>query len=147
MQPNQSNSNQSPANAQEPPSPQLPLKELVKSDAPQTQNQPYTSGQLKPAYENIYTEICTEIVKAQANILGLEVALEQANSVNGLSIDPKSLHSTVSGDGSQVINDLIEKYRVFFGSAAVAVCREAAARLLTGLSQEQTPALLSPPIL
>jgi hypothetical protein len=120
-------------------------EQLTSSMPPQVLNSDSVSQQQPPAYENIYTEICTEIIKAQSQILGLDVALEQAKGVGGLSVDPHSLHSTVVGDGSKVINDLIEKYRAFFGYAAVEVCREAAAHLLTGLSSEQTPSLLHPP--
>jgi hypothetical protein len=110
-----------------------PLAQVASSSA---------SSQPPPAYENIYTEICTEIIKAQDSILGLDVALEQAKGVEGLRVDPMNMHSTVTGDGSKVINDLIEKYRTFFGYAAVEVCREAAARFLVRLPSEQTPTLL-----
>jgi hypothetical protein len=103
---------------------------------------PIKQDDVVPAYENIYTEICSQIIKEQGRIIGMNLALEQAQGVAGLSVDPTTLHCMVEGDGSKVINDLIEKYSEFFGHAAIEVCREAASRYLVNLSDEQTPSLL-----
>lgn len=94
--------------------------------------------------ENIYTEICAQIIKEQSRIIGSSLALEQANNVDGLRVDPATFHCDITGNGSMVINELIEKYRDFFGHAAVEVCREAAARFLANLPAEETPSLLKP---
>lgn len=100
------------------------------------------SAPAAPSKENIYTEICTQIIKEQSRIIGASLAIEQAASVEGLTIDATTLHCDIIGNGSIVINDLIEKYRDFFGHAAVEVCREAAARFLANLPAEETPSLL-----
>ena len=122
------------------------LQQLAQAVPPQAQNAvPPVLSQPPPAYNNIYTEICTEIIKAQGRIMGADMALEEAQGVEGLSVEPQTLHCTVTGDGSKVINDLIQKYKSYFGYAAVEVCREAASRLLPNLSTEQTPALLNTP--
>lgn len=92
--------------------------------------------------ENIYTEICGQIIKEQSRIIGVTLALEQASHVQGLTVDATTYHCTITGNGSIVINDLIEQYRDFFGHAAVEVCREAASRYLANLPDEQTPSLL-----
>jgi len=97
---------------------------------------------LTPSKENIYTEICTQIIKEQSRIIGASLAVEQAASVEGLTVDTTTLHCDITGNGSMVINDLVEKYRDFFGHAAVEVCREAAARFLTNLPAEETPSSL-----
>lgn len=104
-----------------------------------TAQQPASSA---PSKENIYTEICTQIIKEQSRIIGASLALEQAANVEGLTVDATTLHCDITGNGSIVINDLIEKYRDFFGHAAVEVCREAAARFLSNLPSEETPSLL-----
>jgi len=91
--------------------------------------------------DNIYTEICTQIIKHQQQIIG-DLAVEQADLVEGLTVDPITFRCTVSGDGSKVINDLIEQYRDFFGYAAVEVCKEAASRFLVKLPDDEKPALL-----
>jgi len=88
--------------------------------------------------DNIYTEICGEIIKEQEQIIGT-LAVEQANYVEGLTVDPVTYHCTVTGDGSKVIDDLIEQYRDFFGHAAVEVCKEAASRFLARLPAEELP--------
>lgn len=97
---------------------------------------------MQPAYDNIYTDICTQIIREQGRIIGMALAVEQAQNVPGLTVDANTLHTTVVGDGSKVINDLIGKYSDFFGHAAVEVCREAAAKFLPHLPAENTPALL-----
>jgi hypothetical protein len=91
--------------------------------------------------ENIYTEICSQIIKEQEKIIGA-LAIEQANQVTGLTVDPATYHCTVSGDGSVVIDDLIEQYRDFFGHAAVEVCKEAASRFISKLPAEELPSSL-----
>jgi hypothetical protein len=131
---------------QSPPSPaRQSLQQLAQAMPPQPQSSPVsqTPQQPPPAYDNIYTEICTEIIRAQGKIIGADMSLEQAQGVEGLTVDPGTLHCTVVGDGSRVINDLIQKYRTFFGYAAVEVCREAASHLLSNLTPDQTPILLN----
>jgi hypothetical protein len=91
--------------------------------------------------EDIYTEICTQIIKEQQRIIG-DLAVEQAGLVEGLTVDPATFRCTVSGDGGKVINNLIEQYRDFFGYAAVEVCKEAASRFLVKLPDDEKPALL-----
>lgn len=93
------------------------------------------------AKENIYTEICTQIIKEQEQIIGA-LAVEQAQQVIGLTVDPVSYHCTVTGDGSKVIDDLIEQYRDFFGHAAVEVCKEAASKFVNKLPADALPTSL-----
>jgi len=114
------------------------------SQQPQVTTVPTTPpvNQAATNNENIYTEICSQIIKEQGRIIGASLAIEQAANVEGLTVDATTLHCQIEGNGSIVINDLIEKYRDFFGHAAVEVCREAAARFLSNLPDEQTPTLL-----
>jgi hypothetical protein len=93
------------------------------------------------AKENIYTEICSQIIKEQEKIIG-SLAIEQAKQVDGLTVDSGTYHCTVTGNGSAVIDNLIEQYRNFFGHAAVEVCKEAAARFISRLPSEELPSLL-----
>lgn len=88
--------------------------------------------------ENIYTEICSQIIKEQEQIIG-GLALEEADHVEGLTVDHNTYHCTVTGDGSKVIDDLIGQYRDFFGHAAVEVCKEAAAKFINRLPAEALP--------
>jgi hypothetical protein len=90
------------------------------------------------AKENIYTEICSQIIKEQEQIIG-NLALEEADRVEGLKVDHVTYHCIVTGDGSKVIDDLIGQYRDFFGHAAVEVCKEAAARFINKLPAEALP--------
>ena len=91
--------------------------------------------------ENIYTEICSQIIKEQEQIIGA-LAIEEADRVEGLTVDHNTYHCSVIGDGSKVIDDLIGQYRDFFGHAAVEVCKEAASRFITRLPAEALPVSL-----
>jgi hypothetical protein len=122
-----------------------PAQPVAQNAAPSStgplQVQPKNFDDFDPNYvaeENIYTEICTQIIKDQEKIIGT-LAIEQANKVTGLIVDPITYHCTVSGDGSLVIDKLIEQYRNFFGHAAVEVCKEAASRFIGKLPAEKLP--------
>jgi len=100
---------------------------------------PFVNAAPQPS---IYGDMCTQIIKEQGAILGMSLAVDQTAAVPGLKVDPLSLQCTISGDGRQVVDDLIHVYSDFFGEAAVEVCRDAAARLLSQLPPAQIPALL-----
>lgn len=94
-----------------------------------------------PAASNIFTEICTNIIREQERIIGV-IALEQATHVTGLKVDPLTYRCEIIGDGSQVIDSLIEQYRDFFGHAAVEVCKEAASKFLSRIPEGMVPSSL-----
>ncbi len=91
---------------------------------------------------NLYSEICSQIIKDQAQIIGATLAYEQATQVPGLTVDPSSYTCTVVGDPTLIVNNLIEQYRDFFGHAAVEVCKEAASKFISQIPEEQKPNLL-----
>ena len=89
----------------------------------------------------IYATICSQIIKEQGRIIGA-LTYEQASRVPGLTVDPTTYACVINGDGNKVLEDLVNKYREFFGNAAVEVCREAAARFASRLPTEKMPAVL-----
>ena len=91
---------------------------------------------------SVYADMCGQIIKHQGQIIGVPLALEQASHVNGLTVDPVTYACTVKGDGSPIVNDLVEEYRDFFGHAAVEVCKEATSQFMSQLPEEETPSLL-----
>jgi hypothetical protein len=90
---------------------------------------------------DVYAQIAEKIIEHQETIIG-PVAVQQAEQVNGLSVDWLNRTVTISGDQRQVIQDLIEAYKVLFGQIAVEVSKEAVAHLSTSLTHDQLPALL-----
>lgn len=90
----------------------------------------------------VYPEMCSQIIKEQGQIIGMSLALEQASHVNGLTVDANTFMCTIIGNGSTVVNDLIEEYRDFFGHAAVEVCKEATSQFLSRLPEGEMPSLL-----
>ncbi|MCU0667404.1 MAG: hypothetical protein MUF85_02195 [Patescibacteria group bacterium] len=94
------------------------------------------------ARKEVYSNIILNIIAQQSLIIGPALAVEQAQKVQGLSYDPVSKKVIINGNGSLIIDKLIEQYRDFFGHAAVEVCKEAAAKYLQQIPVDQTPSLL-----
>jgi len=94
-----------------------------------------------PSTNEVYATICSQIIKEQGLIIGA-LTYEQASHVPGLQVDPVNYSCVITGDGNQVLGALVEKYREFFGNAAVEVCREAASRFVSRLPNEEMPAVL-----
>lgn len=91
---------------------------------------------------DVYSQIAERIIKQQETIIG-PVAIEQAGHVHNLKVDWSKHHVTISGDGSRVIDDLVEKYKELFGKISVEVCREAAGPLISKLPAGQLPKTLA----
>lgn len=94
-----------------------------------------------PDLREVYGTICTQIVKEQGQIIGA-LSYEQAGQIDGLQIDPATYNCIITGEPLVVLETLVDKYRQFFGNAAVEVCREAAMHLKARLPDEQIPELL-----
>ncbi len=91
---------------------------------------------------DIFGQLAKRIIEEQESIIG-PVALEQAKKVSGLSVDWQKKEVTIKGDEKNAIEQLIEKYREFFGNASVQVCRDAVKDLVDQLPQDQLPPLLA----
>lgn len=94
-----------------------------------------------PVLKEVYATICSQIIKEQGQIIGT-LSYEQANLVDGLQVDPWTYACVITGEPLVVLEKLVDKYRQFFGNAAVEVCREAALHLKAQLPDEQIPELL-----
>lgn len=92
-------------------------------------------------YMNIFAEMAEKIIEEQESIIG-PVALEQANKVQGLKIDWSKREITFEGNGTDVVERLVEQYQALFGQASVEACKEAVRGILSKLPQNQIPTLL-----
>ena len=90
---------------------------------------------------NIFGQLVEEIIKDQEGIIG-PIALEQARKVPGLKVDLEKHYVQFEGNQTNVIEKLVEKYEEIFGQASVEVCKEAARKILVGVSKENIPPLL-----
>ncbi len=90
---------------------------------------------------DVYSQIAINIITQQEGIIG-PVAVEQAKTVSGLSLDWDNHSAKISGDEAKVIDALVSKYKTLFGPISVEVCKEAVGRLAQQLSPEQMPASL-----
>jgi hypothetical protein len=90
---------------------------------------------------DVYAEIVEKIVEHQQSIIG-PVAIQQAEQVKGISIDPATHKVTLNGDQNAIIDNLVRNYQDLFGQIAVEVCKEAAAKVVVQLQPGQLPASL-----
>ncbi len=91
---------------------------------------------------DIYEQIASKIIAGQEAIIG-PVAIEQAKQVHNLDIDWKKHEVEVGGGNkSQVIEELIEKYKELFGQISVEVSRQAVSSLMAQLPADRLPASL-----
>lgn len=91
--------------------------------------------------KGIFPKIVERIISEQESIIG-PIAIEQAEHVKGLKVNWPKHEITFSGNESDIIEELIETYRDFFGQVSVEVCRHAVRKLISQLPADQQPALL-----
>jgi hypothetical protein len=87
---------------------------------------------------DVYSQIIQKIIKQQESIIG-PVAIEQATRVPHLKLDWDKHEVSVTGDGAEVVDELVEKYKLLFGRLSVEVCREAAGSLIDKLPKNKLP--------
>ena len=81
------------------------------------------------------------IIDEQEKLIG-PIAYQQAATVPGLTVSKSNHTASISGDAPEVLTELIERYKSFFGNVAVDVCKEAVSNLKFSLPPEQLPAVL-----
>ena len=91
---------------------------------------------------DVYAKIIERIIKQQESIIG-PVAVEQAEQVSNLEVDWKDHKVSVKGDGTKVIDDLVDQYKELFGKISVEVCKEAAGPLISQLPAGKLPKTLA----
>lgn len=91
----------------------------------------------------VLEQMVVRIIEEQEKIIG-PVALEQANTVNGLKIiwGKKEHQIQITGNGPDVIDELVKHYSELFGRLSVEVCRSASGDLLSKLPSDQVPDIL-----
>lgn len=88
-----------------------------------------------------YQQLVEKIIKEQENIIG-PLAVEQANKVQGLTVDLQKHEITFDGNKTQILEKLVDQYKTLFGQASVEVCREAASTFMESIPQDQLPQTL-----
>lgn len=90
---------------------------------------------------DVYEQAAEKIIREQENIIG-SLAIEQAQRVNGLTIDLDKHQVDFSGNRTEILEHLVEQYQKLFGQTSVEVCRDAARPILSKLPPQEVPALL-----
>lgn len=90
---------------------------------------------------DVYAVMALSIIDEQEKLIG-PIAYQQAATVHGLVVNKPAHTATINGDAPEVITELVEGYKKFFGNVAVDVCKEAIANLKSSIPPEQLPAIL-----
>lgn len=90
---------------------------------------------------DIYSQIAVKIISGQEAIIG-PVAVEQAEQVEGMRVDWGKREVELEGNKVQIIEELIEKYKLLFGQISVEVSKQAAASLMSKLPADGLPKTL-----
>ena len=90
---------------------------------------------------DVYAQIVESIIRHQEVIIG-PVAIEQANQIDGLSVDWPKHQVSITANPVQVIDALVQAYKDLFGQISVEVSKEAAASLLSQLHPDKLPQTL-----
>ncbi len=85
---------------------------------------------------DIYAQIAEKIIEHQETVVG-PVAVQQAQQVSSLKIDWPRHQVSIIGDEPAAIDQLVGQYEVLFGPLAIAVCKEAAAKV--GIAADKLP--------
>ncbi len=91
---------------------------------------------------DIYAQIAEKIIAHQEQIIG-PVAVEQAEQVPNIQVNWAAHQISITGNGSNAIDNLVEQYKRLFGQISVEVSKEAAGSLLGQLSGDQLPKTLA----
>lgn len=88
------------------------------------------------------SEAAGRIIEEQEKIVG-PIALEQAQKVQGLSVDWTKHEVKIVGSEKDVLENLVKKYESLFGKASIEVCKEAIYSMAGKISQNDLPEVLT----
>ena len=90
---------------------------------------------------DVFADMAVKIIEHQEKIIG-PVAVEQAQSIAGLTLDWVKKEASFTGEPKQVLNELVSQYQYLFGQISVEVCKEAIRGVMGQVSHDQLPELL-----
>jgi len=88
-----------------------------------------------------FAQAVIEIVQGQADIIG-PLALELARKVPGLTINWDTKEIAFTGDKTQILGKLVDKYKALFGQISVNVCKESVRKVSSVIPLDQLPGSL-----
>lgn len=90
---------------------------------------------------DILAQLTEKIIQEQENVIG-PIALEQAKKVPGLTLNWEKHEVVLSGNETEILEQLVENYKHLFGQASVEVCREAVKNLIKSVPADKIPSQL-----
>ena len=89
-----------------------------------------------------YEDLIMAIVKTQAKVIGLGIALHLARGIQGLEISEDGVAVTYEGDPVTILGELVERYRKVERDVAITLAKKAIEPLI-----KETPKLKVPEVL
>lgn len=87
-----------------------------------------------------YGLIAEQIIKSQMVVVG-PLAMSQAKRVVGLQIKDLD-HVEITGDGKEVVKNLVNQFALLFGRASIEVCKDAVREAKVSISSKELPEIL-----
>jgi hypothetical protein len=88
----------------------------------------------------LYSTIATHILRGQFSVVG-PLAVDQAKLVSGIAIDTAN-NVKITGNGKEVLANLVKQFETLFGNASVEVCKDAIKESSTAISPKDLPEIL-----
>jgi hypothetical protein len=87
-----------------------------------------------------YSTIATHILKGQFSVVG-PLAVDQAKMVSGVTIDTAN-NVKITGNGKEVLTNLVKQFEKLFGQASVEVCKDAVRESEVTIPSKDLPEIL-----
>ncbi len=76
---------------------------------------------------SVYQELIEAIIRKQASVLGMGVAVRRAKNVQGIEVNDQGEVTKITGGELKILSDLAEQFKALSGAIGLGFCREAAA--------------------
>ena len=83
------------------------------------------------------------IVKTQAKVIGLGIALHLARGIKGLEVSEDGVAATYEGDPVSIMGELVERYRKVERDVAITLAQKAVEPLIKESPELKVPGVLS----
>jgi len=90
-----------------------------------------------------YEDLIMAIVKTQAKVIGLGIALHIARGIQGLDISEDGVAATYDGDPITILENLVERYRKVERDVAITLAKKAIEPLIAESPELKVPEVLS----
>lgn len=92
---------------------------------------------------NPYHSLVEQIIKKQASVLGMAVAVRRAGNVSGLTVSEDGVVQQMQANAIPVLEGLVDQYKALSGAMGVDLCKQAASSFRQAHPDMQLPSILA----